>query len=90
MSETFENIVLWLSFIFSIITIVLNEMNSKGFLKETKAFRIMRIVLYLLLGVLFIILATIGQLCLIIIFNIILGIIWLVLAYQEIRYLVVR
>lgn len=90
MSETFENIVLWLSFIFSIITIVLNEMNSKGFLKETKAFRIMRIVLYLLLGVLFIILATIGQLCLIRILQILLGIVWLVLAYQEIRYLVVR
>ena len=90
MSETFENIVLWLSFIFSIITIVLNEMNSKGFLKETKAFGIMRIVLYLLLGVLFIILATIGQLCLIRILQILLGIVWLVLAYQEIRYLVVR
>ena len=90
MSETLENIVLWLTFALAMITLVLSVMRSKGFLKETKNLRIMRIVLYILLGVLHIIGTTIQQSRLIIILDAVLGIIWLILACLEIRHPVVR
>lgn len=90
MSETLENIVLWLTFALAMITLVLSVMRSKGFLKETKNLRIMRIVLYILLGVLHIIGTTIQQSRLIIILDAVFGIIWLILAYLVIRYPVVR
>ena len=88
MSETLENIVLWLSFALAMITLVLSVMRL--ILKETKNLRIMRIVLYILLGVLHIIGTTIQQSRLIIILDAVLGIIWLILAYLVIRYPVVR
>jgi len=90
MSETLENIVLWLTFALVMITLVLSVMRLKGFLKETKNLRIMRIVLYILLGVLHIIGTTIQQSRLIIILDAVLGIIWLILAYLVIRHPVVR
>ena len=90
MSETLENIVLWLTFPLAMITLVLSVMRSKGFLKETKNLRIMRIVLYILLGVLHIIGTTIQQSRLIILLDAVFGIIWLILAYLVIRYPVVR
>ena len=88
MSETLENIVLWLTFALAMITLVLSVMRL--ILKETKNLRIMRIVLYILLGVLHIIGTTIQQSRLIIILDAVLGIIWLILAYLVIRYPVVR
>jgi len=84
------NIVLWLTLALLMITLVLSVMRLKGFLKETKNLRIMRIVLYILLGVLHIIGTTIQQSRLIIILDAVFGIIWLILAYLEIRHPVVR